>query len=138
MQAQWLQKFANNMNIQGYTLTFGEEDQQAPEASFSFSAGRTAGTHFLHSAAHGNNSLFFLGIFSPREWVVWDIPDLKGDWEELELIWGVNNGRGGEKTFKIKGDGGQFVKWEEDGDGGVFKSSGESTATNFALREAGG
>jgi len=137
LPSQPLQKLVNKewLHVGGCTLSFGEVLQATgTEFEFSFSAGRKAGTHILHSAAHGNQTLFFLGTAGPREWVVWDVPDKTGDWERLELEWGSS-----EKTFKIKGHDRQYVKWEQRGGSGVLRATDSSSkATEFVLREAGG
>ena len=51
---------------------------------------------------------FFLGMFEPREWVVWDAPKRPdGSWEVVALEW-ID---GHDDRFKIRGHDGQFVKW---------------------------
>jgi len=57
LPSQPLQKLVNKewLHVGGCTLSFGEVLQATgTEFEFSFSAGRKAGTHILHSAAHGN------------------------------------------------------------------------------------
>ena len=138
LRVQWLQKLVHSdkLHFAGFSLSFAE-DLQAPGTLFSFSVRRTADTYIVHSAARDDHSLFFLGSTCPREWVVWDVPNMKGDWEELQLKWASS-----EKTFKIKGHDNQYVRWEKSGGGdgsGVFKAtSSPSKATDFVLREAGG
>lgn len=118
-------------NYGGYSLTFGglQSAKNVEEGASTFSFSGNPGAYRLHSGMHNNNTLFFLGVTSPAEWVVWHVVGkTTGTWETLELKW-----RGGGETFTILGHGGQYVEWYEPK--GVFRGTrDERKATEFVLK----
>lgn len=94
-----------------------------PASKFMFSSNSG---YRMHSDMHGNKMMFMLGASHPREWVVWDshVPTT-GDWEVLEMVW--NGAR-----VKLKGHGGQYVKWNV---ANFVATYDEGDASEFVLRE---
>lgn len=111
-------------------MTFGppEPDQANhthDDNTFIFSG--NPGTYRMHCSKYRNNMMFFLGLSSPREWVVWDtaVP-VNGKWEVLDVEW---LGHDDDGRFVIRGHEGQYVKWMVSG----FISSRRDDATEFVL-----
>ena len=119
---------------EGEQKTENEEDEEQGEerSSSYFSFSGSPGAYRLHSGMHGGNTVFFLGVRYPAEWVVWDVAGkTDGKWEKMDLRW-----REGGKKFTISGHGGQHVRWKQSKGKGVFRGTRtESKAAEFVLRD---